>query len=491
VSAGLWVSVPVFYCSLFVIHLFDIPLFLVRPFDIRPFFAFSFAYFKLHGKILSTNNLPDMKEENDIRIIDFSEYPEPTGKNIMLMPDEEYDIYEAHCEYIQLGTSLSSGNRIKSGFYCQNETEDGELCEGDVEVYRIDIPKQVRWECLSCGDKGALINYEGTHVDNSHLMDEEKRAFLTKMLSDFSGEDMFEDDFAFFDEEDEDPLAEFEYYVNPYDPEGEKFGGLTTDQIEKMLTCDWTDPASPVYVTDKLSIDEVESSLYFYNCREFLRLLNEEGPFELTRSGLLRRNTINSLIKVMKWPEGYISNLRSMDKPIDEEDIWILHGVRILLEVSDLVLHDDNKIHFVKDQLHLLENESAGELYQLLFSTYFKELDLGYFGSFFELPHLHHSVPFIFYKLIELAENWTPVDELLEEFLLFSVKIELETTAPMEMENEKAHLIFTDILEPLEKFGLLESRTTRPPSDDLADLFDYPDLVRIKPLFKKLIVFRV
>src|SRR6056297_563807 len=109
-----------------------------------------------------------MGKEN-MTIIDVSEFPDPVSDAFLFMPEEEEVEMEIYTEYIQLGTSEPSGTNVESGFYCRKETEVGELCDDTIEVRQLDVPKQVRWKCRRCGDEGALINYEGTMWDNSHL----------------------------------------------------------------------------------------------------------------------------------------------------------------------------------------------------------------------------------------------------------------------------------------------------------------------------------
>ncbi|HKL14296.1 MAG TPA: hypothetical protein VJ915_01605 [Balneolaceae bacterium] len=455
-----------------------------------------------------------MKKEN-ITVIDVSEFPDPLTDEFLFMPEEDEEEMDMYTEFIQLGTSVPKGTKIESDLYCRQEMDDGELCEGTIDVMQIDLPKQVRWTCRRCGDKGALVNYEGSVWDNSHLSDIEKAHFLESFFTDFEGEDYWEDDlfYDFFEGGMPGPLDDFEYYLNPYDPDGDYSGAPSSEQIREMLERNWLLPDSPVYLKDSLTIEEAEQSFLFYNARRFLMLLQKEGPFELTRTEQLKRRDVRGLLEEMHWPDGYIESIRSNKSGrLDESDVLLLHGIRVLLSVAGMVEEregDDTEsggskfIRFNEDRGNLLKEESAGELYRQLFSTYFKDMNLGYLGSSFEFPHLQHSIPFILYQLKDTARDWVPVDELLQDILLYSVKFELQFAdglgfdmdmdLDMDLDSDSdmdlsfgmaRDFLQSDLFAPLERFALLETKST---SANPGTLYDSPDHVRVTELFHKFV----
>lgn len=429
-----------------------------------------------------------MKKEN-MTIVDVSEFPDPISEAFLFMPEEEEELIDIYTEYVQLCTSVPTGTTLESGFYCRKEMEDGELCDGTIEITQIDLPKQIRWKCRRCGDKGALVNYEGSMWDNSHLGEDEKARFLERFFTDIEGEDYWEDDlfFEFGDNELAGPFDDFEYYLDPFDPDGEEIGGPSSENIKEILECNWLQPDSPIYLKGDLPKEEVEQSFFFYNARRFLMILNDKDTFQLTRTDNLKRKVVRALLNEMRWPENYIENIRTYKNgKLDETDVWLLHGIRVLLTLSGLVEEDEDggTIRFNNDFEYLLEDENAGELYRRLFSIYFKDMNLGYLGSTFEFPHLQYSVPFILYQLKEYAREWVPIDELIHDILLFSVKLELQFGEAGGTEIE-FDLLYEDLFAALERFSLLESRST----SSSAGPYDsgYPDQVRITDLFKKLI----
>lgn len=431
-----------------------------------------------------------MKENEDVTVIDFADLPTVNDEEFLMMEDEALDQHEIYCDFIQLATSIPEGATIESDYHCLQVMDDGELCEGDIEVFRTSDPKQVRWRCISCGHKGAIINYEKSQWDNSELTESDKKAFITQ-YSLFSGDyDHYSDMlFGIDDELAEEPLHDFEYYLNPYDPGGYESGVPGSAVLEEMLNCDWKKPGSPVYLRDDLSWDELKECDFFYNARQFLVTLDEEGEFELTRNHFLKRKTVSLLLEKTRWPEGEIARLRKFNQYIDETDVWTLHGIRLLVDIAELTdPTDDNRYRLFEPRKDLLKKENAGKLYRTLFTANFKEMNMAFMGTQLEVPHLQHSIPFIIYQLISYARDWTLIDELILDIFLFSVKVELDVY-DVDGFNISADILSEDLFASLERFGLVNTRRVSEPDPD--EPIDHPDQVRITPLLEKFVEFNI
>ncbi|MEX0662702.1 MAG: hypothetical protein WEA58_07735 [Balneolaceae bacterium] len=417
-------------------------------------------------------------EKENMPVIDFSEFPAPDSETFIMMPDENFEQYEICCEYIQLGTSVPIGTKVESGFFCRQEMSDGELCDGTIEVTNLNDPNQIRWECRKCGDMGAIFNHEDSVWDNSYLSEKEKELFLDLFFNEMDGDDFFEDEFFdLYQGHILGPFFDFEYFVNLNDPDGVSSGDPPAELIEEMLNCNWTNPQSLIYLNDSLTPAQAKKSFIFVNARQFLLTLQEEGEFPLTRTGYLKRHTVRSLIRKGQWPDYYMNEYKNN---ADETDVWLLHGVRILLDLAGLIKENNQTYRLNEEKRYLLDEENAGQLYRLLFSTYFKEMNLGYLGSTIELPYLQYSVPFILYKLQKMAKDWVSMEELIPELLLYSVTLELQID---EVDTGIAHdLLYDDLITPLEYFGLLEIREKSA---------NTPDQIRITPMFQEFIELKV
>ncbi|MGF1668876.1 MAG: hypothetical protein ACFCU6_00405, partial [Balneolaceae bacterium] len=73
-------------------------------------------------------------KEKELKIVDFTDFPDPASDTFMMMPEDEFEQYETCCDYIQMATLVPPGSKAESEFYCTCETEDGELCDGTVEI---------------------------------------------------------------------------------------------------------------------------------------------------------------------------------------------------------------------------------------------------------------------------------------------------------------------------------------------------------------------
>jgi hypothetical protein len=130
-------------------------------------------------------------------------------------------------------------------------------------------------------------------------------------------------------------------------------------------------------------------------------------------------------------------------------------------------------------------------------------MNLGYLGSSYEFPHLQYSVPFILYQLHDAARDWVPIEELVHDILLYSVKLELQFANgagfdfDMEMDLDQEmdqssdmtlgmdlDFLNTDLFAPLERFALLETKST---SANSGSMNDSPDHVRVTELFYKFV----
>lgn len=431
-----------------------------------------------------------MEKKENKPVVDFSEFPTTSAEEFIMMDDELFELYEMYCDFIQLATSLPAGASTNSDFFCRQVLEDGELCDGNIEVAHTELPKQVHWKCESCGYGGAIINYEDSAWDNTNLSDNEKQAFLTS-YSAFSGDMDYYDDMMYDVSEDEadNPFVDFEFYLNPYDPDGTETGGPTSQMIEKMLNYDWEEPGSPVYLRDTLPYSELQHCDFFYNARQFLLTLQKAGEFELTRNQFLKRKSVNLLLEQTRWPEGHLDNIRKYKEYIDETDELTIHGIRLLVDIAGLTQQtDDNRYLFNESKQDILKEDNAGKLYRTLVSAYFKEMDMAYLGTRLDIPQLQYSIPFIIYQLTVHAQDWTPIDDLLPEILLFSVKVELDLKN-MDGINISEDLLSEDLFASLERFCLVETRRVSEPDPD--DPINYPDQLRITPLLEKFTEFNL
>jgi hypothetical protein len=109
----------------------------------------------------------------------------------------------------------------------------------------------------------------------------------------------------------------------------------------------------------------------------------------------------------------------------------------------------------------LLEDRRQGELYTVLFDTFFREYNLAYSGFGPEWRGLQATFTFTLFGLSREASQWREPAELVRTVLLPAVREELgDNTLP----DWDSGLLESRVLRPLCEFGLLD-RNEETPAD--------------------------
>ncbi len=410
------------------------------------------------------------------------------------LPAEEFDRVDLYATYTLAATSGShpTGQWFVSDIACETQTgkDWGDWCEGNIELIRYDIPKEIHWRCKKCGDHGKIINFDGTFWDFRNLPEEEKMRRADIIDDSYPDDDL--DPFDILENMDEsetlDLLGALDQYMKGIGGDMTRtFGNLSSQEVYRFLGGDWTHPENIVYLRDDMPLESVENSFFLHNARGFLRLMKDEGKFDVTKElGNLNRKSITKIIEVCRWPEGYLEVVRRANEVINEDDIWLLKVLRVLLDLSGMIHKKKDAFYLTKKNSYLIEDSQAGKLYRLLFSTMFRKMNLSYIGrDFDEVPSLQDSTPFILYRLRDEAQKWISSDKLADRILLATAYEELDLLASYSPIGDQ---LYYYMLRPLGFFGLIESRYTNGQTDLWAGP---PKEFRITPLFEQFITFNV
>jgi len=439
------------------------------------------------------------------KTFDLSKCPTPLEPEFVTMDDKLYSDCDLYSEYVERATLVEPGQSINSNYLCECIV-NGELCRGEVEVKRLDIPKEVRWKCNRCGDEGAVINFEGSYWDLSDIPEDEKQEYLNPDATNFpqfdeeapdewmqSMENQFGAMLDDLSDEDYEDLQNFVGHMmaqRPDDPSPEN-AQVPLPLLNKLVESDWLQNGAPIYLRDDLSYDEVKKSLFLHNARVFLEQLKEDGKFKLTSSENLKRETVKKLFETCTWPDNYAEEVKTVNKTLNEQDVWLLHFIRVLLDLAGMIKKRKGSFYLVKKRAHFLKKENAGKLYRHLFSTLFKKMNIGYISNRDEVPLTQSLVPYMLFRLSELPKKWHSLEKLFIELVLPGMEQELWT------QNYDGSFrpddIYYLILSPLRYFGLIEVKKVDDDSDkDLfAQRFGPPDLYRKTELFEKFIEFNL
>lgn len=294
-------------------------------------------------------------------------------------------------------------------------------------------------------------------------------------------EDLSEEDFRHFQSNFLGMLGLEELPPPPQLPDG-----FSLEKLSELLYSPWDVPGSPMFVRDDLLLSDLGQGMFFQNARIFLRELKKEGRFGLTLAGNLKRVHVNVLLEKCVWPPGHPEKVKEYNKVLNEEDVWYLHVLRILLDLTGLIRKQKGNYCLVKKRAALLRDEQAGELYQKLLVTYFRRMNMAFMSNQQPVPFLQESMPFILYRMQLMNEGWYPITEVMDNVLLEYAAKELLSQFGYLLEPE--WLFYAYVLHPLELFGLADTRQTKTNEPEFIHTYS-PDQVRKTQLFDKLFEF--
>ncbi len=236
-----------------------------------------------------------------------------------------------------------------------------------------------------------------------------------------------------------------------------EMGELSPDQVSRLIYLSWDDDNFPLKFNKKLKLSELKNSVFFANATTFLKtLIESKNENTATAKGNLNRKFVKLIFDKLIISEGHKKAILEYNKVINEADVFPLHIVRIVCQSAGLIHKRKNKFLVPKKHHSLLDDERAGELFYLLFHSYFRKFNIGYVDRLPELDFLQHTVAYSFYRLGEIADGYRSVEGLAEEILLPAVlkKVRDEISEHVFIE----WIIGSRIIEPLIDFGLIEGR---------------------------------
>jgi hypothetical protein len=245
-----------------------------------------------------------------------------------------------------------------------------------------------------------------------------------------------------------------QYNANPQ----AELGDLSPVQVRRLMSSDWEDPDGAVQLRRDLPLDDVAHVAFLERARALLHFVIERGPLDATQAGYIRPAIVNDLIDHLGLTDRF-ATMRASSKRITEQDVWPLHIARVICELAGLLHCGSRRYDITPEGRRLADSARAGELYALLFRTWFREFNTDYVSDL-QWPGLQEQVAFTLYRLPAAAADWRTATELLPTVVLpFTL-----TTAPTGVpEFPLAPVALASaVLHPLVDFGLLETRSPEP-----------------------------
>lgn len=258
----------------------------------------------------------------------------------------------------------------------------------------------------------------------------------------------------------------------------------TNAYMHRLYQADWEDPHGPLRLREDLPLTALTGSSLFQDLRLFLATLAEEDGTPTTATGNLNRAFVGRMFERMEIPDTLRKSIRDYNKVLNELDLWSLHIVRVLAELSGLVRKRKKRWLVTRCGREMLAESAAGALYRRAFITLFRKLNISYLSAVRDVPDIQPGMAIILWRIDMLLESWTPIKGLPPQ--IFTARLMQRLHDAMVSPYQRAEDILESyVLWPLRRCGLLEIRGH--PSG-YAD-FEGQGEVRMTPLFRRFIEF--
>jgi len=234
-----------------------------------------------------------------------------------------------------------------------------------------------------------------------------------------------------------------------------ELGGRSPNDVHRLLSADWKSPDSAIRIDSTLSLSDLEGAPGLHDARALLEILAGDAPAKLTPKGNLPRAIV---AQFRERAMAYAAE-REREFPLmqarNEADHGALHTMRILLQLSRLIIRRKGVLVPTKAGDRLAGESRAGELYETLLRTQFRTFNLAYLDLGDPFPDFQPTIGFTFAQFGRLDTSWYRAEELVDRLLLPIVR----AAAPHhEMFDMPTLIITTRFLAPLVALGLAERR---------------------------------
>lgn len=265
-------------------------------------------------------------------------------------------------------------------------------------------------------------------------------------------------------------------------PQGE-LSGLSPAQAHALLGGDWKG-GGPLRLTEDLPLDQLVGAPMLTNARILLQAAIENDGLLATKAGNLRRVVVTEMLDRMTWPDGYAERVRQANKTINEDDVWGLHVLRVVLDVAGLLRRRKGRFKVTRDGRRLVKESNASALLAHIFRAYFREFNLSYLDRDSDAPDLQYLVPLLLWRIGAEGRNWVDAEALAKQVLPDSLRRDPED--PPMCSDWGVSRCQRRVVEPLVRFGLLEERVVSPIDEKW---WRRRAEVRVTPLFDQLLTF--
>lgn len=227
----------------------------------------------------------------------------------------------------------------------------------------------------------------------------------------------------------------------------------SADWALRLANEEWDTAGSPLKLHTDLPFDLISKSRLYANARLLLDELAAQGGAPATAQGNLNRKFVAEVIdRVVADPE-FGLDPRSYKHQINEEDVFDLHRARVCCQVGKLIRRHSKRWMVSARARPLLAPGAEAALFRQLFWTQFREIKLGRFGLYEEIPGMQGGLGVGLFALSQVADEWQNIEGLEEMVIPPAVLAEIDSFE--DGYARRSHLRMY-LLRPLESLGLLE-----------------------------------
>lgn len=254
---------------------------------------------------------------------------------------------------------------------------------------------------------------------------------------------------------------------------------LSSDQMRRLLA-EWEGDRPGVKLKGDLPLAELRGSPILANARIFLQSVLDAGHVRATTARNLNRAFVERMLEQLHFDPDFAPAVRRVCKVINEMDVWPLHILRVNLQLARLIACRKGKFVVTRRGRELQSGDRAGQLYELLFRTFFRTFSLAYLDRLADVHAFQHMVGMSLYVLSICADDWEDTARLTSVLVHPAVR---ESLPPRWQDREPVWLVRSRLLEPLGQFGLVEHR--------VVGRYDFYELdeIRKTPLFDRFLEF--
>jgi len=299
-------------------------------------------------------------------------------------------------------------------------------------------------------------------------------------------------------------------YIEGYNlrPQAE-LGGLSPTHALQLASGPWESgpkgeaprpngPSQPaVYLANDLDAEQVSGTPFYTWSYHFIRAIAATKGVEATTRDRLPRKFVDLTLQMDIWPKGYSAGVSRNKKVIHERDHQLLHVTRLVADLAELLTrqegvfrvtqlgrrltnHEGHNNHKDRNDRtdHKDRSDRSGQLFALLFETYFRALNLAQFDRCADAPGFQQTIAYPLWRFLHARRRWQTAEEIAPRLILPPVRNEIPLKSIGDYEWDQAPtLIKRRLLIPLVYFGLAESRPN-PRDDGTLSGSDAPSLPR-------------